>query len=98
MYAIVFDFGTDTLANTYPDANARNAYTDVRSFLTQRGFEWRQGSAYLGDDTIDAVRCITVVQRLAKRYPWFVPSVRDLRMPRLEENNDLEAALEEEDD
>jgi virulence-associated protein VapD len=98
MYAIVFDFDTDTLQQTYPNANWRNASMDVRTFLTQRGFEWRQGSAYFGDETIDAVRCITVVQRLAKKHPWFVPSVRDLRMLRIEENNDLKAALEDEED
>jgi virulence-associated protein VapD len=98
MYAIVFDFDTDTLQQTYPTENWRDAYRDVRTFLTQRGFEWRQGSAYFGNDSIDAVRCITVVQRLSRKYPWFVPSVRDLRMLRIEENNDLKAALEDEED
>jgi virulence-associated protein VapD len=98
MYAIIFDFDTETLQQTYPNTNSRNAYTDVRTFLTQRGFEWREGGAYFGDDTIDAARCITVVQRLAKRYPWFTPSVSDLRMLRIEENNDLKAALAEEED
>ena len=61
MYAIVFDFDTQVLEQTYPNASWRNAYTDVRGFLTQRGFEWKQGSAYFGDDTVDAVRCVRVV-------------------------------------
>ena len=93
MYAIVFDFDTQTLEQTYPNASWRNAYTDVRSYLTQRGFEWKQGSAYFGDDTVDAVRCVRIVQRLARKYPWFTASVRDLRMLRIEENNDLKSAL-----
>ena len=93
MYAIVFDFDTQTLEQTYPNASWRNAYTDVRSYLTQRGFEWKQGSAYFGDDTVDAVRCVRIVQRLARKYPWFIASVRDLRMLRIEENNDLKSAL-----
>ena len=98
MYAIVFDFDTTILEQTYPTQSWRNAYTDVRSYLTQRGFQWTQGSAYFGDETVDAVRCVRTVQRLAKKYPWFTPSVRDLRMLRIEENNDLKAALEDDDD
>jgi virulence-associated protein VapD len=97
MYAIVFDFDTETLEQTYPNASWRNAYTDVRNFLSARGFEWKQGSTYFGDDTVDAVKCVTVVQKLARKYPWFQPSVRDIRMLRIEENNDLAAALIDED-
>jgi virulence-associated protein VapD len=53
-----------------------------------------QGSTYFGDPSIDAVRCVRTVQRLAKKYSWFTPSVRDIRMLRIEENNDLRLALE----
>ncbi len=98
MYAIVFDFDTQTLEQLYPNQSWRNAYTDVRGYLTSRGFEWKQGSTYFGDDTVDAVRCVTVVQKLAKKYSWFTPSVRDIRMLRIEENNDLMSALDDEDD
>jgi virulence-associated protein VapD len=38
------------------------------------------------------------VQRMATRFPWFTPAVRDIRMLRIEENNDLKAALIEEED
>jgi virulence-associated protein VapD len=98
VYAIVFDFDTELLEQLYPNASWRNAYTDVRSYLTARGFEWMQGSTYFGDDSVDAVRCVRTVQRLSKKYPWFTPSVRDIRMLRIEENNDLRVALEEDDD
>ena len=94
MYAIVFDFDTAMLEKLYPNQHWRNAYTDVRTYLTARGFEWKQGSTYFGDPaTVDAVRCVTVVQKLAAKYPWFTSSVRDLRMLRIEENNDLMTAL-----
>lgn len=98
MYAIVFDFDTETLEQLYPNNSWRNAYMDVRNYLTARGFEWQQGSTYFGDDSIDAVRCVRVVQRLAKKYPWFKPAVRDIRMLRIEENNDLGSALSDDDD
>jgi virulence-associated protein VapD len=99
MYAIVFDFDTSMLEQLYPKAQWRNAYTDVRDYLTARGFEWKQGSTYFGDPaTVDAVRCVLVVQRMAAKYPWFTPSLRDMRMLRIEENNDLMTALSARDD
>jgi virulence-associated protein VapD len=98
MYAIVFDFDTETLEQLYPNSSWRNAYTDVRNYLTARGFEWRQGSTYFGDDTVDAVRCVRVVQKLSTKFSWFKPSVRDIRMLRIEENNDLLIALDDSDD
>ena len=98
MYAIVFDFDTEMLKQLYPNSSWNNAYTDVRNYLTSRGFEWTQGSAYFGDETVDAVRCVRVVQRMSKKFPWFSPSVRDMRMLRIEENNDLKAALIDEED
>jgi virulence-associated protein VapD len=98
MYAIVFDFDAEILKQTYPTTSWNNAYADVRNYLTTRGFNWTQGSAYFGDDSIDAVRCIRVVQRMAKKFPWFTSAVRDIRMLRIEENNDLKAALIDEED
>jgi virulence-associated protein VapD len=98
MYAIVFDFDTEMLKQLYPNQSWNNAYSDVRNYLTVRGFEWKQVSAYFGDETVDAVRCVRVVQRLAKKFTWFTPAVRDIRMLRIEENNDLKAALDDDED
>ena len=95
MYAIVFDFDTEVLKDLYPNVSWNNAYYDVRTYLTSRGFEWRQCSTYFGDDTVDAVRCVRVVQKLAAKFPWFKPAIRDIRMLRIEENNDLQLALDD---
>jgi len=93
MYAIVFDLDTSTLENTYPNPSWRNAYSEVRRFLETRGFDWQQGSTYFGNDTVTAVECVLAVQALSRSYDWFQPSVRDIRMLRIEENNDLSQAL-----
>ena len=98
MYAIVFDFDTDTLEQLYPNSSWRNAYADIRNYLTPRGFEWKQGSTYFGNDSVDAVRCVRIVQKLAKKYAWFTPAVRDIRMLRIEENNDLTVSLRDDDE
>jgi virulence-associated protein VapD len=95
MYAITFDLDTDTLQQVYPGDSWRNAYTEIRRILIDGGFEWQQGSVYFGDPKrIDAVTCVITAQRLARDLPWFTESVRDIRMLRIEENNDLGPAVE----
>lgn len=63
--------------------------------MENNGFEWQQGSMYFGKpDQINAVTCVTVVQQLAKQFPWFKTCVKDIRMLRIEENNDLMPAVQ----
>jgi virulence-associated protein VapD len=94
MYAIVFELDTKTLEATYPNDSWRNAYQDVRKSLQARGFDWQQGSTYFGNETVDAVTCVLAVQALKKVFSWFAAAVSDIRMLRIEENNDLRPAIE----
>lgn len=94
MYAITFDFDIETLKNAYRNPSYNNAYGDVRKVLTEEyGFSWTQGSVYFGDESVDAVVCVMAVQDLKSRFDWFEPSVRDIRMLRIDEDNDLGPAL-----
>ena len=96
MYAITFDLDTDTLQQLYPGESWRNAYTEIRRILIEDGFEWQQGSVYFGNpERINPVTCVIAAQRLARELPWFTDSVRDIRMLRIEENNDLGPAVEQ---
>ena len=83
MFAITFDM--DTTALQASDHNGRS--------LRKHGFDRQQGSVYFGDETAEAVRCVLAVQDLANSYAWFSPSVRDIRMLRVEDNNDLTPAI-----
>lgn len=89
MYALTFDIDTSCLEDNY-----QNAYGDIRKFMEENGFKWQQGSVYFGDETINAVNCVMVVQKLAKKFPWFPACVKDVRMLRIEENNDLMPAIQ----
>ena len=95
MYAITFALDTTTLEQSYGSPSWRNAYVDIRSTLNGYGFDWQQGSVYFGRDTVDAVTCVIVVQELARKFAWFQPSVRDIRMLRIEDNNDLSPAIDQ---
>lgn len=94
MYAVVFDLDTQMLEQTYGGPSWRNAYSEVRKALAEYGFDWQQGSTYFGNQTVDAVACVLAVQDVTSRFVWFGPSVRDIRMLRIEENNDLMPAIE----
>lgn len=92
-YAIAFDLDTAALQQSYPNPSYTNAYGDIRKTLEPLGFTWQQGSVYFGSTEINAVKCVLAAQRLSNTYPWFKASVRDIRMMRIEEMNDLLPAL-----
>ncbi len=95
MYAIAFDLDTEQLQAVYPNESWRNGYKDVRRILSEEGFSWKQGGVMFGDPAkVDAVRCVLAAQRLARELPWFTDAVRDMRMLRIEENNDLLPAVD----
>lgn len=94
VYAIVFDLDTKVLESTYHTPSFANAYNDIRKVLGNYGFDWQQGSTYFGNAKVDAVTCVLATQELSSKFPWFSASVRDIRMLRIEENNDLMPAVD----
>lgn len=93
MYAITFDLDTRELEKHYPSSNWRKAYEDIAAFLNDYGFTRQQGSVYFGDAQVDAVTCVTAVQDLSAEYAWLELCVKDIRMLRIEERNDLMPAI-----
>jgi len=93
MYAVTFDIDTNCLGDEYHTPSSTNAYGDIRKFMEANGFNWQQGSVYFGDNDMTAVKCVITIQKLAKSYTWFTACVKDVRMLRIEENNDLMPAL-----
>jgi virulence-associated protein VapD len=94
VYAIAFDMDIEQLRANYGDPY-NNAYVEIRKVLARHEFTWQQGSVYFGADTVTAVTCVLAAQDLARSLPWFAPSVRDIRMLRIEELNDLMPAVEQ---
>jgi len=97
MYAIAFDLDTDTLKKAYGSDSYINAYDDIRKVLTTKhNFNWQQGSVYFGDpEKVNAVTCVLAIMDVARTFAWFAPSVRDIRMLRIEEQNDLMGAVQQ---
>ena len=63
-----------------PDPSAKTEYIEAQ---------------YFGDEKVTAVTCVLAAQDLARTLPWFAASVRDVRMMRIEELNDLMPAVEQ---
>ena len=57
--------------------------------LEQHKFQWQQGSIYFGGPAVTAATVMVAVIDLVTQLPWFAASVRDIRMLRIEELNDL---------
>jgi len=95
VYAIAFDLDTESLRAHYNIDSYNNAYADIRKILTtEHHFKRHQGSVYFGDPLeVNAVSCVLAIMDVARTFPWFEPSVRDVRMLRIEEQNDLMDAV-----
>jgi virulence-associated protein VapD len=57
--------------------------------LERHGFQWQQGSVYFGSPAVTAATVMVAVIDLSTHLPWFAAAVRDIRMLRIEELNDL---------
>ena len=92
VYAIAFDLDTAT-AEALCGSAWRGCYEKIALVFAEYGFTRVQGSVYFGSETTDAVHCVMAVQDADRRYSWFGRAVRDLRMLRVDEDNDLMPAI-----
>ena len=88
VYAIAFDLDIEQLRVHYGDPY-NNAYLEIRRVLERHQFQWQQGSMYFGGPAVTAASVMVAVIDLTTQLPWFAASVRDIRMLRVEELNDL---------
>jgi virulence-associated protein VapD len=88
VYAVAFDMDIDQLRTHYGDPY-NNAYLEIRRILESHNFSWQQGSVYFGDASVTAATVMVAVIDLTNQLPWFAACVRDIRMLRIEELNDL---------
>lgn len=88
VYAIAFDMDIEQLRMHYGDPY-NNAYLEIRRVLERHQFQWQQGSVYFGSSAVSAATVMVAVIDLTTQLPWFAACVRDIRMLRIEELNDL---------
>ena len=62
---------------------------EIRRVLEEHQLQWQQGNIYFGGPEVTAATVMVAVIDLTTRLSWFAASVRDIRMLRIEELNDL---------
>ncbi len=92
VYAIAFDIDSRTAERLLGDT-WKSCYGKIERGFTSHGFTRMQGSLFFGTPESNAVSCIKAVQDLDAQYAWFGRIVKDLRMLRIDEDNDLLPAL-----
>ncbi|MCW1834796.1 VapD [Pantoea ananatis] len=88
-YLITFDLDTTKLKTLYHGNSYNNAYYDIRSTLSRRGFDNIQGSVYLGQEGVSEAHGTLAIQELTAKYTWFYECVSNIRFYRIE--SDLNA-------
>jgi virulence-associated protein VapD len=91
--AIIFDLNLETLSEQFDSKTSSNAYKNIKNFMESNNFSWQQNSLYFGNENINAVTCVTTIQKLATTYPWFGMCAKNVQMLRIEEKIDLLPAL-----
>lgn len=90
MYAILINLDADSLLE---HEKQNNVNQQIKIYMIENGFIWKQGNIYFGNENITVVSCVVVIQKLVQKYSWFSTCVKEVRMLRIEENTDLLPAL-----
>jgi len=88
VYAIAFDIDTQ-VAERVMGASWKSCYGMIERGLAAHGFVRMQGSLFFGDESSNAVSCFSAVKELDDKYAWFGRIIKDVRMLRIDEDNDL---------
>lgn len=74
--ALNFDLDTKLLKESYPGKHYFNAYRDIKHFLENNGFLWRQGSGYISSQRLTDVEVRGVVVDLSEKFDWLKRCVK----------------------
>ena len=74
--ALNFDFDTKLLQIYYPNKHYRQAYKDVKRFLKNNDFEWRQGSGYNSARAMSQLEVRRIAIALSQKFPWFIKCIK----------------------
>ncbi len=90
MLAIAFDLTVSEVERLHP-RSVSAAYAEIGRVLARHGYEWKQGSVYVGGDNNLATFYLVVTD--LKALPWFPASVRDIRAFRVEQWSDFTSVM-----
>ena len=86
MLAIAFDLVVAEVQRLHP-RSVPAAYAELGRVLSRHGYQWIQGSVYMGGNN-DLATLVLVINDL-RALPWFPAAVRDIRAFRVEQWSDM---------
>ena len=89
--AINFDLSTNALEQYF--SNTAEAYSKIKQFMLQNGFEHRQYSGYVSKEAIKDGDVAILVRNLSQRFSWLYPCTQKFDVTDIGEQHDLMAIL-----
>lgn len=80
MYSILF-----IIDNEFIEIPKEIVFKTIKNTMLSYGFEWVGGYLFFGNQSINVMDCVLLIQKISKENPWFSSSVKDIRLLRIEE-------------
>jgi virulence-associated protein VapD len=92
MYAILIEVDPDKVSKAYRGPY-NDPYLELRTVLKRFGLEEKKPGLYFGNTQTNSVTCVLATLELARKCPWLIRCVQDMRLLRIEEQSDLAYCL-----
>lgn len=86
---ITFDLDTKVLKQIHGEKNYTKAYTDIRSFMENNGFEHLEGSVYASTDNMSNHKILKTIKKLKGKHAYLEKSVKELHQTDVGESHSL---------
>lgn len=87
--AINFDLGTNALKEHYPGKNYRDAYSAIKRYMEQHGFEHRQYSGYNSKAPMSDTEVAKIISGLSSELSWLEKCIQKIDSTDIGEQHDL---------
>jgi len=77
---IAFDLDTKALKTYYPSNSWRTSYKDIKTYMTENGFIWQEGSTYVSEKYMSWANATVILEGLRNELPWTENCMRDCVM------------------
>ena len=91
--AINFDLDTKELLKHFK--NTHQAYSSIKKFMEENGFEHRQYSGYVSNEPISEFAAISITEKLNKKFKWLKDCVQKYDVTEIGETYDLKYIFDE---
>lgn len=89
--AINFDLSTNALEQYF--INTAEAYSKIKQFMLQNGFEHRQYSGYISKEPLEDYEITNLAIKLKNQFSWLYPCTQKFDVTDIGEQHDLISIL-----